>query len=98
MVNVESLKQVEAVEQKKLTAIENELGTQQEILSKLQKKKESEKSQLEKEAKLAAEAEVKRIEAQKRLLDIENKMSAQSNAAKEQENRVRDLELKSKAE
>jgi hypothetical protein len=38
------------------------------------------------------------MEAQKRLLDIENKMSAQSNAAKEQENRVRDLELKSKAE
>jgi hypothetical protein len=38
MVNVESLKQVEVVEQKKLTAIEKELGTQQEILSKLQKK------------------------------------------------------------
>jgi len=98
MVKVESLKQVEAVEQKKLSAIEKELNTQQEILGKLQKKKESEKTQLEKEAKLAAEAEVRRMEAQKKLLDLEKKMTDEQKAQQLQENRVRELELKSKAE
>jgi hypothetical protein len=46
MVNVESLKQVESVEKSKLAAIEKELSTQQESLSKLQGKKESEKKAL----------------------------------------------------
>lgn len=70
MVNVESLKQVESVEKSKLAAIEKELSTQQESLSKLQGKKEAEKKALEIDAKMAAEAEVKRMEAQKRLTDL----------------------------
>ena len=98
MVNIESLKQVEQTEQKKLSAIEKELNTQSDILTKLQQKKESEKSQLEKEAKLAAEAEVRRMEAQKKLLDLEQKMTAETKAQQDQESRVRDLELKQKAE
>jgi hypothetical protein len=80
MVNIESLKQVEANEQKKLSAIEKELNTQSEILNKLQQKKENEKSALEKEAKLAAEAEVRRMEAQKKLLDLEQKMTNEQRA------------------
>ena len=70
MVNVESLKQVESVEKSKLAAIEKELSIQQESLSKLQGKKEAEKKALEIDAKMAAEAEVKRMEAQKRLTDL----------------------------
>lgn len=63
MIKIESLKNVESTQEKKLSAIEMELKTQQEILEKLSEKKDSEKTQLDKEAKLAAEADVKRIEA-----------------------------------
>ena len=95
MANVESLKQVEAVEKTKLSAIEKELNTQQEVLAKLQGKKESEKSALEREAKLAAEAEVNRMQAQRKLVDLENKMIAEQKSAQEQEQKVRELSLKS---
>ena len=95
MANVEALKQVEAVEKTKLSAIEKELNTQQEVLAKLQGKKESEKSALEREAKLAAEAEVNRMQAQRKLVDLENKMIAEQKSAQEQEQKVRELSLKS---
>jgi hypothetical protein len=53
---------------------------------------------LEKEAKLAAEAEVKRMSAQKQLADLEDKIKLQKISEQEQENKVRDLELKAAAE
>jgi hypothetical protein len=71
MVKIESLKNVEATQEKKLSAIELELKTQEEILDKLSQKKDSERTQLDKESKLAAEAEIKRVEAQKRLSALE---------------------------
>lgn len=61
-------------------------------------KKENEKRTLESEAKNAAEAEVKRLDAQKKLKDVEDKINLQNKQRLEQENKVHELELKAKAE
>jgi hypothetical protein len=53
---------------------------------------------LEKEAKLAAVAELKRMSAQTQLADLEDKIKLQKISEQEQENKVRDLELKAAAE
>lgn len=71
MVKIDALKNVEATQERKLSAIELELKTQQDILEKLSEKKDSEKTQLDKESKQAAEAEIKRVEAQKQLTALE---------------------------
>jgi hypothetical protein len=75
MMKIDALKGVEANEQKKLSAIEQELKTQKEILNKVTERKESEKNALEFEAKNAAESEVKRMEAAKRLKSIEDNIN-----------------------
>lgn len=61
-------------------------------------KKDSEKTQLEKSAKLSAEAEVKRMNAQKNLSNLEEKIAYQKKSQEGQETKVHELELKAEAE